>query len=123
MEGGARICSFALVSRVRNYGGDFEIAKHASLLDDNFEVVLFEGRYSAPYAKYVCGMITGRLAGMRGVTFLRGKKLHVSHPADQRVYVQVDGEYAGQLPASIELVPDALTLLVPPQYLLSQRHK
>jgi len=33
------------------------------------------------------------------------------------VYVQVDGEYAGRLPASVEIVPDALTLLIPPEYI------
>jgi diacylglycerol kinase (ATP) len=118
VDGGARaVCSFALVSRVRNYGGDFEIARNASLLQDQFEVVIFRGRYALPYLKYVLGMVTGRLAGMRGVTFLTGRSLRVSDPADRRVHIQVDGEYAGRLPASIVLVPDALTLLVLPAYL------
>src|SRR5262249_32920186 len=35
-------CAFALVSKVRNYGGDFEIARKVTLLDDRFEIVLFE---------------------------------------------------------------------------------
>jgi len=110
-------CSFALVTRVRNYGGDFEIARDTSLFDDRFEVVLFRGRYSLPYLKYFYGMIAGRLSGMRGVTFLRARKLRVSDASNRRVHTQVDGEYAGPLPASIELVPDALTLLIPPAYL------
>jgi hypothetical protein len=29
----------------------------------------------------------------------------------------VDGEYAGHLPASVEIVPDALTLLIPEAYI------
>ena len=37
-------------------------------------------------------------------------------PENSSVYVQIDGEYAGRLPAEIEMVPDALTLLVPPEY-------
>jgi diacylglycerol kinase family enzyme len=32
------------------------------------------------------------------------------------VYVEADGELLGQLPAEITLVPDALTLLVPPEF-------
>lgn len=111
--------SFALVSRVRNYGGDFEIARNASLLDDRFEVVLFRGRSPLPYVKYVCGMIAGRLSDMRGVTFLSAQCVRVFDPADRRVYIQVDGESAARLPATISLVPDALTLLVPPGYLRS----
>jgi len=118
VDGGTRaICSFALVSRVRNYGGDFEIARNASLLQDRFDVVLFRGRHTLPYLKYVLGMVTGRLAGMSGVTFLTGRSVRVSDPADRRIYIQVDGEYAGRVPASIILVPEAITLLLPPAYL------
>jgi YegS/Rv2252/BmrU family lipid kinase len=109
--------SFALVSRVRNYGGDFEIARHASLLDGCFEVVLFRGRTPLPYFKYLSGMITGRLPEMRGVSFLSAQCVRVFDPEDRRTYIQVDGENAGLLPATISLVPDALTLLVPPAYL------
>ena len=36
-------CGFALASRVRNYGGDLQIATGASLDHDDFEIVLFEG--------------------------------------------------------------------------------
>src|SRR6266545_6414326 len=44
VDGRQHLCSFALVSKVKNYGGDLTIASGASLLDDRFEVVLFEGR-------------------------------------------------------------------------------
>ena len=118
LDGSTRsICSFALVTRVRNYGGDFEIARRASLFDDGFEVVLFRGQSSLPYVKYLCGMISGRLAGMRGVTYLTARRVRLFDPADRRVYIQVDGEYAARLPAEISLAPAALTLLLPPDYL------
>jgi len=116
LEGAARQCSFALISKVRNYGGDFEIARTVSLFDDRFEAVLFEGHTSLPYVKYFIGMMLNRLSGMRGVTVLRGEKVTLSSSEDHRVYVQIDGEFAGHLPAEISLVPDALTLLVPPTY-------
>ena len=108
--------SFALVSRVRNYGGDFEIARRASLAADSFEVVVFRGGHALPYFKYLCGMIAGRLEGMGGVSFRTCKEVRVFDPAERRIHIQVDGEYAGRLPATIVIVPDALTLLVPPGY-------
>ncbi len=111
------LCSFALISRVRNYGGDFEIAQNVSLLNGCFEVVLFRGRTPLPYFKYLLGMTTGRLVGMRGVSFLPAQCVRVFDPEDRRVYIQTDGENAGHLPARVSLVPDALTLLVPPAYL------
>jgi diacylglycerol kinase family enzyme len=110
-------CSFALISKVRNYGGDFEIARDTSLLDDRFEVVLFEGRNSWRYLKYLTAVALKRLRGTNGVTVLRARKVCLSGSQDPRVHIQVDGEYAGLLPGSVEIVPDALTLLIPPGYL------
>jgi diacylglycerol kinase family enzyme len=31
--------------------------------------------------------------------------------------VQIDGEFAGKLPAEIRIVRDAITLLIPPEYI------
>jgi diacylglycerol kinase family enzyme len=53
---------------------------------------------------------------MKGVTILRARQLDVSPVRDTRVYMQVDGEYAGHLPGSIDVVKDAITLLLPPVY-------
>jgi diacylglycerol kinase family enzyme len=113
---GRRRCSFALLSRVRNYGGDFEIAREVTLFDNTFEAVLFEGRSSLRYIKYLAGMALGRLAGMKGVEVVRTDRVRIGCPDDRRVYVQIDGEYAGHLPAQIEIVPDALRLMMPPEY-------
>lgn len=109
-------CSFALASKVRNYGGDFEIARQVSLFDDEFEVVLFEGSSSLHYIPYFFGLAANRLQGMKGITVLRARDIALSSSGEDPVYVQVDGEAAGELPAEIRLVPQALTLLVPPEY-------
>jgi diacylglycerol kinase family enzyme len=108
--------SFALLSRVRNYGGDFQIAPNVTLYDNNFEGVLFEGRSSLRYVKYFLGMALRRLEGMRGVTVLRTDRIRLFGPSDSRIYIQIDGEFAGSLPAEIRIVPDAVTLLVPEHY-------
>jgi diacylglycerol kinase (ATP) len=109
-------CSFALVSKVRNYGGDLRIARDTSMFDDQFEVVLFRGKNSMRYLRYFVGVVLNRLQGMKGVSILRARQLRVSAVRDTRVYMQVDGEYAGHLPGSIDIVKDAITLLLPPLY-------
>jgi diacylglycerol kinase (ATP) len=116
IDGRRSKCSFALISKVRNYGGDFEIARGASLLEDCFEAVLFEGSSSLRYVKYFAGMALKCLPQMEGVTVLRARRAVLSSPENLPIYIQVDGELAGQLPAEIEIVPDALTLLAPPEY-------
>ncbi|MBV9745692.1 MAG: hypothetical protein JO099_18165 [Acidobacteriia bacterium] len=70
--------------------------------------------------KYLAGVMTNRLRGMKGVTISRAECVTFSAPEDQRIYVQVDGEYAGHLPARVKVVPDALTVLVPDEYARSR---
>ncbi|HET8546677.1 MAG TPA: diacylglycerol kinase family protein [Bryobacteraceae bacterium] len=113
-------CSFALASRVRNYGGDIEIARGASLFADVFETVLFEGAQSWVYLRYFLGVLTASLDKVKGVTMLQTRELEFECASDPRIYIQVDGEYAGNLPAHIEVVPHAVTLLVPERF--ARRH-
>ena len=116
VDGHLRRCSFALASRVRNYGGDLWIARGASIFSDHFELVLFQGAHSLPYMKYLLGVMTGRLAQMRGVTVLRTDQIQLECPQDRGIYVQVDGEYAGRLPATLTIAPRALHLLIPASF-------
>jgi diacylglycerol kinase family enzyme len=105
-----------LITKVRNYGGDFEIARSVTLLDEEFEVVLLEGRTTLPYVKYFAGMVLNRLAWMKGATVLRSDCVTLTGQDNAHTYVQIDGEFAGHLPAEVRIVRDALTLLIPPEY-------
>jgi diacylglycerol kinase family enzyme len=82
--------------------------------------VLFEGESSFRYLMYMIGVGTGRHRRMRGVSILRARSCNFPAAADPRVHVQVDGEYVGTLPARVEIVPRALTLLVPPGFRASR---
>ena len=115
IDGQAYQTSFALISRVRNYGGDLEIARGASLLRDDFEIVLFRGTLSLRYLAYLLGVVAGRVHRMNGCTVLRGRKVFC--PAEDGIFVQVDGELAGRLPITTEILPEALTMLLPPKYI------
>jgi YegS/Rv2252/BmrU family lipid kinase len=103
---------FALASRVRNYGGDLEIATEASLLKDDFELVMFEGANPWRYLGYMMGVAAKQVKKMPGVHTIRTKCFEIVSSA----HLQVDGEYAGQETARIEIAPDALTLLLPASY-------
>jgi diacylglycerol kinase (ATP) len=103
---------FVLASRVRNYGGDLEIASGSSLLSNDFEVVLFKGSNPLRYAAYMAAVLVKKAQGMPGVDTVRASRVEFSGQA----HIQIDGEYAGELPASFEMMPDALTLLMPRDY-------
>ncbi len=125
VDGQSYETTFALVTRVRNYGGDFEIARTASLLDSQFEVVLFNARQSYQYVPYLFGMMLGQVGHMPGCSVLRARSVHCEPLAASPLLdgpsmaapLQVDGEYAGRLPVSIDIVPDALTLMLPKRFL------
>jgi YegS/Rv2252/BmrU family lipid kinase len=113
--------SFALISRVRNYGGDLEIARGASLLRDDFEVVLFRGTASARYLHYFLGVALKRVEQIDGCTVVHGTSITCSHADGNGVYVQIDGELAGNLPITAEIIPEALTVLLPPEYIAREQ--
>jgi YegS/Rv2252/BmrU family lipid kinase len=108
--------SFALVTRVRNYGGDFEIARQIRLTDNDFEIVVFQDYQWQDYMRFFGAVMTNRLYSTSGVDIVRSTGLKADSPENERIHIQVDGELLGQLPAAISVVPDALTLLMPKRY-------
>ena len=121
IDGRTSRASFGLFSRVRNYGGDLEIARSVSLLDDSFEVVLFEGPSSFRYLHYFSGVLLNRLPRTKGATVVRATRIELSNLPGAKTWLQIDGETAGELPATIEIVPDALTVLLPKPYIERSR--
>lgn len=110
--GNVRRCGFLLASRVRNYGGDMEIAHGASLRRTDLEAVLFEGENRLRYAGYMLGVLARQAQKMNGVHTLPAQCIEILTAA----HLQIDGEYAGYQTARLETAPDALTLLMPPAY-------
>ena len=108
--------SFALISRVRNYGGDLEIARGASLLKEDFEVVLFRGTMSVQYLPYLAAVALKRAERAKGITFLRARSVSCTPFSGEQIAIQVDGELAGKLPVTMEVLPEAITLMVPQNY-------
>jgi YegS/Rv2252/BmrU family lipid kinase len=113
--------SFALISRVRNYGGDLEIARGASLLRNEFQVVLFRGKHSLRYVPYLAAVSLHFAERIKGCTFVYGRHVTCRALNGDDIFTQVDGELAGKLPISAEIVPDALTLLLPAAFVAKEK--
>jgi YegS/Rv2252/BmrU family lipid kinase len=105
-------CGFVLVSRIRNYGGDMEIATGASLRRDDFEVVYFQGKHPMRYAAYMIGVAARTVRRFPGVHCLHAASVEILTGAPS----QIDGEFHGRQAIRIDTVPNALTLLLPPTY-------
>ena len=57
------------------------------------------------YLGFFGAVITNRLYETEGVVIARAVQVELSAPQDQRIYIQVDGESTGVLPASLSVVP------------------
>ena len=86
------------------------------LTDDDFEVVVFQNHLWQDYLRFFAAVITNRLYNTPGIAVKRATSVEVNAPEDQRIYLQADGEALGVLPATISIVPDSLTLLMPKRY-------
>jgi diacylglycerol kinase family enzyme len=117
VSGREYITSFALISRVRNYGGDLEIARRANLLEDHFAIVLCEGRSSSRYLKYFAGVMFNTLDRMSGVHVLEATNVEIEPLEGSTLDLHVDGEHAGYGAARYEIVEGSIRLLIPPPYL------
>lgn len=95
VSGREYLSSFALFSRVRNYGGDLAIARRANLLGDRFAIVLFSGESTFLYVKYLLGVVFNALDDMHGVRVLEAASVEVEPLDGEGLDLQLDGEHAG----------------------------
>jgi len=121
VDGEVYEASFALISRVRNYGGDLEIARGASLLRNEFQVVLFRGKHCLRYLPYLAAVGLRCVERLKGCTLVYGRSVFCHSAGGQNILAQVDGELAGKLPISAEIIPDALTLLLPAAFVAKEQ--
>jgi diacylglycerol kinase family enzyme len=109
----SRAGTFALASRIRNYGGDLEIARRIRIDEPCFETVLFEGRFALGYSIYLFGVLARIHQSLPGVHVAKAREVQLEAVNGRPVYLQLDGEQIGELPAQLEIVPDALLLAAP----------
>lgn len=105
--------SLIVVGRTKNYGGPFRITTRASLFDNEFEIVAYEGRSRFLLAAYLPAVWLGMLHRMPGIHAWKTAQASSAPHADAQIYSQVDGEPASALPVEFRVVPDALTIVVP----------
>ena len=94
------------------------MVREADLFSDRFFIYCFHSENPLRYFLYAWAILTGRQSQLADVTMFPAQQVRCEEIDSQKeqVYLQVDGEFVGPLPCTIEIVPDALTLLVPPKF-------
>jgi diacylglycerol kinase family enzyme len=114
LNGQERRGTFAVIHRTKLYAGWLHLAPTAGLFRPCFAVCSFPSRSRLRYLLYALGVLLRQHLRLRGVSLDQCTEV-VCTPAgtSQTVRFELDGELAGAIPATFEIVPDALTLLVP----------
>lgn len=103
--------TFALIGNGKGYGGGMKITPNARLEDPWFEVyILAPQRNNVAYLRALRGCMTGN-SDVPGVFLLKGE--HVVARSTVEPWVEADGEIIGPLPMTFDVVPDALSIMVP----------
>lgn len=99
-----------ILGRLKYYA--LPITPRADLFRDEFEVCLIASRSPLRYFLYSLAVFTRTLELFPEVRYRRARQVR-AEPRGSRVRVEVDAESAGELPMDFEIVPEALSLLVP----------
>jgi YegS/Rv2252/BmrU family lipid kinase len=102
------------IANARYFGGGMKIAPEAKLDDGLLDVVAVGDLDTLRILTNVYRLYLGTHLGMREVQHARARRIQVSADnSSEQVLIEIDGELAGMLPATFEILPRALRLRVP----------
>lgn len=111
IDGKRYLSAFALIGKGKGYGGGLTLTPGAKLEAPWFEVYILpplRNNFSYLRALAACRRGTPEAAG---ATLIRGT--HIRANSAQAPWVEVDGEVIGPLPMTFDVVPDALSIIIP----------
>jgi diacylglycerol kinase (ATP) len=106
--------TFFVAGNSKYYGGRFGITSLADPTDGVLDLVLYTGVSRPSLAGFWLGVPTGLHLRNKNVLYLHAQKAEILAPeSGEPVWFQTDGELAGRLPATVEIDPHAIEVLVP----------
>jgi YegS/Rv2252/BmrU family lipid kinase len=106
-----------LAVRIRDFGGVLNhMVPGATLHKNDLRLVAFKTRSRFLYFRFLIAVVFGRQTFSREIEALDAVSVEcrLMNGSSQHVYAEADGELLGGLPVRMEIVPDAVTLLIPP---------
>lgn len=103
------------VANGRHQGGGLTIASDAAIDDGILDVLCVAPMSTLKLIRLGIAMRLGRHEGHREVTTLHGKRFTLE--TSRRMRIDTDGEHTTTTPAFFEVIPGALDVIVPVEYL------
>jgi len=106
--------TFFVASNTHYYGGRFGVTPKADPTDGMLDLMIFQGTTRSSLAVFWLEVPTALHLQNHNAVFLRTQRAELLPLSEnQAVWFQTDGELAGHLPATVEIEPHALDVLVP----------
>ena len=106
--------TFFVAGNSRHYAGRLGITPSADPTDGVLDLLIFTGTSRASLAVFWMGVPGGLHLRNPNVVYLRAERAELAPiEGNDEVWYQTDGELAGRLPATVEIDPHALNVLVP----------
>jgi diacylglycerol kinase (ATP) len=106
-----------LAIRIRDFGGVLnKFAPGATLHKDDLRLVAFKTRSRYQYCRFLLAVMFGRQTFTRQIELLDAVSVEcrLRNGARSAVFAEADGELLGHLPVRIDIVPEGVYLLIPP---------
>jgi diacylglycerol kinase (ATP) len=103
------------VGNGRHYGGGMTVDESARIDDGVLDLVSLEIERWWQIVPLLPALRRGTLTEARHVRTIRGREFEVRPAKKRKMKVMADGELASRAPAHFRLIPQALTVFVPPR--------
>jgi len=106
-----------LAVRIRNFGGVLNnLVPGATLRNDGLRLIAFKTSSRLSYFRFLLAVLFGRQTFSREIELLDAASVECRFRdgSSPRIFAEADGELLGGLPVKLDIVPQALTLLIPP---------
>jgi len=106
-----------LAVRVRSFGGVLrELAPGATLRGGSLQLLAFKTQSRRRFLRFLLAVLFRRHTFHNTIELIEAASVEcrARNGSADHVFVEADGDVLGSLPVRIEVVPDALTLLIPP---------
>jgi YegS/Rv2252/BmrU family lipid kinase len=101
-----------LIGNGKLYGGHFPVFHKSDLQDGILDALVFKKIHWTTLAGHLWPVIRKQELSEKRVTYLQGGTIRLT--SERRVPFQIDGEAAGELPATITVLKQRLRVIAPP---------
>ncbi len=99
-----------LISNSSSIGGFKKLAPQADVLDGLLDIVIVKKSGVQDLANIFINIFSGDHVNHPNVIYFKSKNVKLE--TNQKVSIDIDGEYGGELPATFEIVPKAFRIIV-----------